>query len=130
MCKLFFFFKQKTAYDMRISDWSSDVCSSDLCRQGGAPGVAKPVTGIDVERLQTVMQEFCATVGKRAIEGLVFIDVLGVDGDGVRTRHVLVAGIGRPVAEPVGWCAGGQRDRHITRLNCSHYSAPLMTASA
>src|SRR3546814_643781 len=27
---LFFFFKQKTAYDMRISDWSSDVCSSDL----------------------------------------------------------------------------------------------------
>src|SRR3546814_11042727 len=28
MC--FFFFKQKTAYDMRISDWSSDVCSSDL----------------------------------------------------------------------------------------------------
>src|SRR3546814_1562061 len=29
----FFFFKQKTAYEMRISDWSSDVCSSDL-----APG--------------------------------------------------------------------------------------------
>src|SRR3546814_5484775 len=29
-CVLFFFFKQKTAYDMRISDWSSDVCSSDL----------------------------------------------------------------------------------------------------
>src|SRR3546814_6019113 len=27
---VFFFFKQKTAYDMRISDWSSDVCSSDL----------------------------------------------------------------------------------------------------
>src|SRR3546814_3295543 len=30
MC--FFFFKQKTAYEMRISDWSSDVCSSDLLR--------------------------------------------------------------------------------------------------
>src|SRR3546814_5462122 len=31
----FFFFKQKTAYEMRISDWSSDVCSSDLyCRAG------------------------------------------------------------------------------------------------
>src|SRR3546814_7198253 len=27
-----FFFKQKTAYEMRISDWSSDVCSSDLAR--------------------------------------------------------------------------------------------------
>src|SRR3546814_7392008 len=30
MCIFFFFFKQKTAYEMRISDWSSDVCSSDL----------------------------------------------------------------------------------------------------
>src|SRR3546814_15708728 len=35
MC--FFFFKQKTSYEMRISDWSSDVCSSDLLQrhQGG-----------------------------------------------------------------------------------------------
>src|SRR3546814_1075178 len=32
---LFFFFKQNTAYEMRISDWSSDVCSSDLPRAGG-----------------------------------------------------------------------------------------------
>src|SRR3546814_3098033 len=31
----FFFFKQKTAYEMRISDWSSDVCSSDLLREAG-----------------------------------------------------------------------------------------------
>src|SRR3546814_15227466 len=30
MVCFFFFFKQKTAYEMRISDWSSDVCSSDL----------------------------------------------------------------------------------------------------
>src|SRR3546814_6377572 len=30
MWSVFFFFKQKTAYEMRISDWSSDVCSSDL----------------------------------------------------------------------------------------------------
>src|SRR3546814_17723553 len=34
MLVLFFFFKQKTAYEMRISDWSSDVCSSDLAAQG------------------------------------------------------------------------------------------------
>src|SRR3546814_3266247 len=33
MCCVFFF-KQKTAYDMRISDWSSDVCSSDLLAIG------------------------------------------------------------------------------------------------
>src|SRR3546814_8931997 len=30
----FFFFKQKTAYEMRISDWSLDVCSSDLNKKG------------------------------------------------------------------------------------------------
>src|SRR3546814_3607557 len=40
---MFFFFKQKTAYEMRISDWSSDVCSSDLpgqreVRQGHRAG--------------------------------------------------------------------------------------------
>src|SRR3546814_1065229 len=34
---LFFFVKQKTAYEMRISDWSSDVCSSDL-RSSAEPG--------------------------------------------------------------------------------------------
>src|SRR3546814_18381207 len=34
LLSFFFFFKQKTAYEMRISDWSSDVCSSDL---RGAP---------------------------------------------------------------------------------------------
>src|SRR3546814_18279661 len=44
----FFFFKQKTAYEMRISDWSSDVCSSDLltCKsglfRGGGLGIADP----------------------------------------------------------------------------------------
>src|SRR3546814_3671887 len=37
----FFFFKQKTAYDMRISDWSSDVCSSDLFFAGVAAYFAK-----------------------------------------------------------------------------------------
>src|SRR3546814_2846958 len=34
MSSFFFFFKQKTAYEMRISDWSSDVCSSDLGQVG------------------------------------------------------------------------------------------------
>src|SRR3546814_2107005 len=35
VCVYVFFFKQKTAYEMRISDWSSDVCSSDLRLRGG-----------------------------------------------------------------------------------------------
>src|SRR3546814_1789183 len=37
-CVLVFFFKQKTAYEMRISDWSSDVCSSDLALDKGFDG--------------------------------------------------------------------------------------------
>src|SRR3546814_6807609 len=41
MVCFFFFFKQKTAYEMRISDWSSDVCSSDL-EESAQAGAAKP----------------------------------------------------------------------------------------
>src|SRR3546814_3342080 len=60
----FFFFKQKTAYEMRISDWSSDVCSSDLAA------------------LAATLQEFC--FGLEACEDVrrcalvpVELDVLG-----------------------------------------------------
>src|SRR3546814_2024738 len=38
----FFFFKQKTAYEMRISDWSSDVCSSDLALHGSQHESGRP----------------------------------------------------------------------------------------
>src|SRR3546814_3076755 len=40
MCFVVFFFKQKTAYELRISDWSSDVCSSDLVDSARAVGDA------------------------------------------------------------------------------------------
>src|SRR3546814_2808828 len=45
-CCMSFFFKQKTAYEMRISDWSSDVCSSDLLEgedMSGVPPYQRPV---------------------------------------------------------------------------------------
>src|SRR3546814_2979013 len=38
VCWCIFFFKQKTAYELRISDWSSDVCSSDLASRLEYPG--------------------------------------------------------------------------------------------
>src|SRR3546814_6914763 len=48
---LFFFFKQKTAYEMRISDWSSDVCSSDLAELGAGVGRRSPAhQGLDLAR--------------------------------------------------------------------------------
>src|SRR3546814_8574934 len=55
-----FFFKQKTAYEMRISDWSSDVCSSDLDARASAggsirrcpcrSGLACPAVALQVDR--------------------------------------------------------------------------------
>src|SRR3546814_2950512 len=61
----FFFFKQKTAYEMRISDWSSDVCSSDLLqihivvlRDTQEMGAASPLCDLRSrnERLQASRQ--------------------------------------------------------------------------
>src|SRR3546814_2320779 len=60
----FFFFKQKTAYEMRISDWSSDVCSSDLLVV--APHVRLFAEASDAER---------AAVAKLAVPGKVMIDL-------------------------------------------------------
>src|SRR3546814_9324606 len=45
-----FFFKQKTAYEMRISDWSSDVCSSDLTKGGNTAAAW---------RLVNLLRTFC-----------------------------------------------------------------------
>src|SRR3546814_3517597 len=49
MLHYFFFFKQKTAYEMRISDWSSDVCSSDLLRS--VPHESKRESGVSISSL-------------------------------------------------------------------------------
>src|SRR3546814_4818218 len=53
MCVVvFFFFKQKTAYELRISDWSSDVCSSDLLGSSapvGGYGGGEPVANFLAE---------------------------------------------------------------------------------
>src|SRR3546814_17256306 len=53
---LFFFFKQKTAYEMRISDWSSDVCSSDLEKK------IKPASWGSMDN-EAVIADLCAIRG-------------------------------------------------------------------
>src|SRR3546814_4609931 len=66
MCLFFFFFKHKTAYEMRISDWSSDVCSSDLIRDHYKPvgqGDDVPTAPVTVavalaDKLDTIFQFF------------------------------------------------------------------------
>src|SRR3546814_2036211 len=52
---VFFFFKQKTAYEMRISDWSSDVCSSDL------------MTNLGGHDLETALDAFAGATGETPI---------------------------------------------------------------
>src|SRR3546814_1244260 len=47
MILFFFFFKQKTAYEMRISDWSSDVCSSDLGPRHGDAAEGEGLQDVD-----------------------------------------------------------------------------------
>src|SRR3546814_8394725 len=69
VCCFFFFFKQKTAYEMRISDWSSDVCSSDL---GGVAQDHHALVGAVEERLHRVTAQVRIggdCVGAVAVEG-------------------------------------------------------------
>src|SRR3546814_17331139 len=85
---MFFFFKQRTAYEMRISDWSSDVCSSVLLAEVAEEGFLAP-----------------GAEGRRADrrEGryrLVGAGILQVDGDGAVPAHrvdhdALAAHVGR-----------------------------------
>src|SRR3546814_10865097 len=103
---VFFFFKQKTAYEMRISDWSSDVCSSDLIDLPRL--VAEPFHGmcgsavVEQDRLHHDAGRRRLECGEeRSLEGQQFV------GAARRTfgedRH-------RPCL----------RDRKSTRLNSSH----------
>src|SRR3546814_21150863 len=84
MCCIFFFFKQKTAYEMRISDWSSDVCSSDLKREETAGRVAGTVaggiipfrgligevTGANAERRRYALAVYAGTVRRGFLQGV------------------------------------------------------------
>src|SRR3546814_3013977 len=77
MLVVFFFFKQKTAYEMRISDWSSDVCSSDLSRsdlsalRSGAtvPGERRPCARGETDRGGAGARLRAVGIGGSAVPG-------------------------------------------------------------
>src|SRR3546814_4275601 len=101
----FFFFKQKTAYEMRISDWSSDVCSSDLEPRGLGEGDDRRALHI------------AALFFQRRIHGLgqaVIDDAEHPTGlqHRINLLERLGGGVG-PLEAPVV-------DRKSTRLNSSH----------
>src|SRR3546814_2290175 len=67
---MFFFFKQKTAYEMRISDWSSDVCSSDL----EAPETPLIVAETRVDIPEASVSDAVMTMDLRNTNALLFVN--------------------------------------------------------
>src|SRR3546814_10604263 len=118
-----FFFKQKTAYEMRISDWSSDVCSSDLPVEPAIERFAlqaqllreQPEPAVEVGAPQYVER-----VEIRILALCILVVAIGGDRGQRRAgeipaelaRHAPILGV-RPIV-----AAGG--DRKSTRLNYSH----------
>src|SRR3546814_7566692 len=100
MC-VFFFFKQKTAYEMRISDWSSDVCSSDLSSQY-SDSVIYIGDGDSSDRNWTIATSNSA----------------GIRNEGTGTLTIT----GNMASSGSGTVAFGAQteDRKSTRLNSSH----------
>src|SRR3546814_5477032 len=70
MCRgYFFFFKQKTAYEMRISDWSSDVCSSDLQHMNAVGDFVQTILRPARHGLGTETQPFRQHLAQGALTG-------------------------------------------------------------
>src|SRR3546814_1971782 len=100
----FFFFKQKTAYEMRISDWSSDVCSSDLriddiaLRLRHLRAIGRADEAVEVERLPRdvahelhplhrharIPEEEDVEAGDEDVVGVVALEQLGILGPAER----------------------------------------------
>src|SRR3546814_4781347 len=124
---LFFFFKQKTAYEMRISDWSSDVCSSDLdSEEGPAEGGQRTLQVPHVAFL--VDHQPLDLMEHRRVRGIV-IGTEGAPRHDDADRRLL----GQHVADLHRRGVGAQNlaaDRKSTRLNSSHECASRLPSSA
>src|SRR3546814_4261813 len=83
-----FFFKQKTAYEMRISDWSSDMCSSDLAINGGENGLADRYNRFDAWYAQ-LTPAFMADLAAGRVQpgdGVAPVEGLAANADGILRR--------------------------------------------
>src|SRR3546814_5167407 len=109
----FFFFKQKTAYEMRISDWSSDVCSSDLAT--GSLGFADFRAGAVLQdRLDRILGRRLAGIAFGPEDGLAVIFEIGDELALLVLLDLEIMGH-RVLLE-----SHRERDRKSTRLNSSH----------
>src|SRR3546814_6199256 len=110
-----FFFKQKTAYEMRISDWSSDVCSSDLDE-----GRVKSIDRIDqaallAHLLEQARRHAAAEQRREGREDVVVIVEVADAIEAEQQMDLLEVALLAAIAAPVG---RGERKR--TRLNSSN----------
>src|SRR3546814_1419922 len=107
---MFFFFKQKTAYEMRISDWSSDVCSSDLVESEALVGaVGQPL--IEAEAVAFRLGDLLAVFveehlvveafGRAAAEHARDFRRLGDRIDQILARHLVIDPERDPAHRPI-----------------------------
>src|SRR3546814_7481273 len=89
-----FFSKQKTEYERRSSDWSADVCSSDLCRAAGRCGFAVP--GYDAHGCASVASAWMHESGRPAASTRLRLQRRHIDHEAVfhvALEHALVGGV-------------------------------------
>src|SRR3546814_5616599 len=121
--RLFFVFKQKTAYEMRISDWSSDVCSSDLLNCWGR---------VTMNADELTLYELAGADSRLRFSPHCWKVRMALAHKGVEARL-----ISWRFSESEAIAFSNQRlvtilvqDRKSTRLNSSHYCATRMPSSA
>src|SRR3546814_6890941 len=132
----FFFFKQKTAYEMRISDWSSDVCSSDLAL--GLFHLASPIgtlIGVGICGWMAAHYGWRSAIIAVSILGVPFALLLFLlvreparptNSDAATPpllrsiREFFANPVLRLAAATAGLASFGTQDRKSTRLNSSH----------
>src|SRR3546814_15587748 len=105
----FFFFKQKTAYEVRISDWSSDVCSSDLDAAAQTPPV-------------TALARHCAL---RCSHRARRCGIRCHGGSGSAGREKAC----RPPRAGRGWARAASRSREVGRAACGERGWPAVKIS-
>src|SRR3546814_4711801 len=145
MVLFFFFFKQKTAYEMRISDWSSDVCSSDLLARRTGADVMISVGRVQTPTLKLIVDRdreieafkavdhylpavtFRHAKGSFSAEWIVPDEYEGLDSEGRLVDRSVAERIAQKVTGKTGKVDSFSStekskapDRKSTRLNSSH----------
>src|SRR3546814_6869387 len=119
---MFFFFKQKTAYEMRISDWSSDVCSSDLGDEIEGAGCEGTDADLLLQKIELIAV-IGPTVTPEDRKAPLVVELIGkADARLPRTLERLPLGPRRDIIVDVVIGVDQVRiiDRKSTRLNSSH----------